>query len=207
MSKKTVDIVCVLDRSGSMDHLAKEVIGGFNSFINEQRKVKGKARVTLVLFDTEYKMVYDRIKLKHVPELTSDVYWARGMTALNDAIGKTIVNLKKKSKGIFLIQTDGGENASREFTNDSVKRLVNKKEKKGWSFVYLGADIDAFGEGMSRGFGNTVQYGATVKGTNDMYSAVSTMAFNTRSAVMADVDVDLMANVDTEELKVTEANA
>lgn len=208
MSKKTVEIVCVLDRSGSMAGLEKDVIGGFNSFIEEQRKVKGKARVTLAIFDTQYTLVYDRIKLKNVPELTSEVYWPRGGTALNDAIGTTIANLKKGSKGIFLIQTDGEENASQEYTNDSIKRLVSKKEKKGWNFIYLGADIDAFGEGMSRGFGNTVGYAKTVVGNKDMYGAVSAMAFTTRTMVEEGVkNYDVMANVDKTKLDVTETDS
>jgi len=201
---KTTDIVCVLDRSGSMYGSERDVIGGFNAFIEDQKKVKGKVRVTLVLFDHEYELVYNRIKLKNVPVLTELEYFPRGSTSLNDAIGTTIANLKKGAKGIFLIQTDGMENTSREYTNDSVKELVAKKENKGWEFVYLGAEIDAFSEGNSRGFGNTVTYSKSAESTNDMYGAVSVMSFATRTAIQEDSVPDIMASVNKDKLQVSE---
>ena len=145
------EIICILDRSGSMGSIATETIGGFNNFIDEQKKVEGKARVTLVQFDNVYEVVYEGIKLKNVPVLDSDTFKPRGMTALFDAIGKTLTNQQKRiddekwaDKVIVLILTDGEENASQEYNEQSVKVLTKEAQDKEWSFIYLGANQDSF---------------------------------------------------------------
>ena len=161
MSKVT-EIVCILDRSGSMSGSEQDVIGGFNSFIQEQKKVKGKARVSLVLFDHEYDVVLDRVKLKKVKPMTEFV--VRGSTGLNDAIGNSITRLGKAKKAIFLIQTDGGENSSREFTTEAIKTLVEKKESEGWEFIFAGTGLSEFSvNSVSQAYGmkmsNTIAVG------------------------------------------------
>lgn len=145
------EIICILDRSGSMGSIATETIGGFNNFIDEQKKVEGKARVTLVQFDNVYEVVYEGMKLKTVPVLDSDTFKPRGMTALFDAIGKTLTNQQKRiddekwaDKVIVLILTDGEENASQEYNEQSVKALTKEAQDKEWSFIYLGANQDSF---------------------------------------------------------------
>lgn len=145
MSK--LHIVSILDRSGSMGGTETEVIGAYNAFIKEQSKITSdngiKATATLILFDNEYEEVYLKTPIDETPELTKEVYFTRGMTALFDAIGKTIVSLEGKKKVIFFIETDGGENASREFSKDKLEALINKKKADGWDFNFVGADLSA----------------------------------------------------------------
>jgi hypothetical protein len=159
--KKMAEIICILDRSGSMNHLADEVIGGFNSFVSEQKKhlINPDNRLTLVLFDDKYEVVYNRLPLYSVPKLTSDVYYTRGMTALNDAIGKSISNVdKSKNRVIVLIQTDGQENSSQEYKLDQIKRMIKDRESMGWEFNFVGAGLEAFQQGQAYGvFGSSNQ--------------------------------------------------
>lgn len=144
------EIICILDRSGSMSSMLTETIGGFNSFISEQQKVKGKAKVTLVQFDNVYEVLYAGVKLKDVPLLDTNTFKPRGMTALLDAIGKTLTEQKARietekwaDKVIVVILTDGHENASQEFSTANVKHLTQVAQTEGWSFIYLGANQDA----------------------------------------------------------------
>lgn len=185
MSKK-INIVAVLDRSGSMMNLQTEVINSFNEFVRgEKTKANKNDTLSLVLFDDHYDMVWDSIKLKDVPELTSKLYFARGMTALNDAIGKTINTFSKKKNILFLIQTDGYENASQEWTNETLKKEVKKKTEKGWKFVFTGANIDSFAEGASRGFDaiNTMNFDATTNGVAETRRFYSNSLGSYRSEV------------------------
>lgn len=172
-------IVFVLDRSGSMGGLENDVIGGFNSFLRDQKKLKGKAKMTVVLFDDRYEVLINAIDLQLVPEITSKEYFVRGMTALLDAVGKTINVVKdaskKKDKIIFLINTDGLENYSREFTSKKVIADMIKeceKERK-WKFVFFGAGIDAFAEGGSIGINAVSTYTHTGGGTQAAYATAS----------------------------------
>lgn len=153
MKDNLSEIVCVVDRSGSMRALTNDVIGGINRFIEDQRKVEGDANFSLVLFDNEVDIVHDSVDINDVPLLTEDTYVVRGMTAMNDAIGMTITNLGNKLKSmkeedrpsnvIVCIMTDGHENASKEFTNKAVKELVDHQtDKYSWEFVFMGANID-----------------------------------------------------------------
>jgi hypothetical protein len=144
---KTIHVVSILDRSGSMQGTENEVIGAYNAFIKEQVKISEEKGVTikttLVLFDNQYEEVYSKVPVAQTPELKEDVYYTRGMTALHDAIGKTISNFHDKKNVIFFIETDGHENASREYNAAGVKSLVEKKKEAGWDFNFVGADLDA----------------------------------------------------------------
>lgn len=179
---KTTHIICILDRSGSMASIAPEVIGGFNNFIDEQKKIEGKAKVTLVLFDDQYEVLHDKVDLKKVGILTEDQYYTRGMTAMNDAIGKTINTLKKKKKAIVLIQTDGAENASQEYTSADIKTLINDKSKKGWDFQFLGADIDAVTSGNNIGIAKTLDFAKTKYGYRQAFTSMSVETANYRAS-------------------------
>ncbi len=180
----TVEIVCILDRSGSMMHLAPEVIGSYNEFIQKQSKEEGKAKVTLVLFDNDYEVVYSRIKLKNVPALTPDVYFARGLTSMYDAIGKTLTSedFKDKKDVMVLIQTDGYENSSHEYNKVSIKALIEEKEKLGWDFIFLGANIDTVQAGASMGVvaSKTASFNATPEGVRGAYTTMSSVTTNYR---------------------------
>lgn len=137
----TTEIICILDRSGSMCGLQQEVINNFNKFLKEQQSIEGDANLTLVLFDDQYEKVYDSLPLKEVPPLTEGTYFTRGMTAMNDAIGKTLNEMQRHDKAIVLIHTDGAENASKEYTQATVKTLTDKLKEK-WEFIFAAGDLD-----------------------------------------------------------------
>ncbi len=154
MRKKLTEIVFVLDRSGSMCGLEADTIGGFNSMIAKQKKQKGKVLVSTVLFDDECEVLHDRISLDKIKPMTEEQYYVRGCTALLDAVGGAvnhIANIHKYArkedvpeKTIFVITTDGMENASRKYSSDDVKKMIEMEtEKYGWEFIFLGANIDA----------------------------------------------------------------
>ena len=147
------EMVFILDKSGSMSGLEEDTIGGFNSMIKRQKEESGRAYVTTVLFDTVVTTVHDRIPLETVPQLTGKDYQPGGCTALLDAIGQTICHIAGirryirpedvPEKTVFVITTDGLENASREFNAEKVRRLIEQRKKDGWEFMFLGANIDA----------------------------------------------------------------
>ena len=156
LQMKTIktELVFILDRSGSMGGLESDTIGGFNSLLKKQQAEPGDCRITTVLFDDNYEILHDRIDIKAVKEITSQEYFVRGCTALLDAVGKTIKKISKVQKNtaddyraekvMFVITTDGMENASKEFTYDKIKSMVEKQKKKyNWEFIFLGANIDA----------------------------------------------------------------
>lgn len=171
------EIVCVIDRSGSMDSVKDDAIGGFNTFLEEQQKQPGNAVLTYVQFDNEYEIVHNQVDLEDVPELTESTYVPRGGTALNDAIGRTIseVASRNPNKVIMCILTDGQENSSQEFTTEQVKEKIKEKEDEGWEFLFLSASPDAWGQSMSYGFNaqNTVTFAANSIGTQSAYHAMS----------------------------------
>ncbi|MEH6628623.1 MAG: hypothetical protein V7739_19465 [Motiliproteus sp.] len=162
---KSVEIICVLDRSGSMENIMDEAISAFNGFVDQQKKQVGKAKLTLAIFDDQYELLYDRIKLKQVPVLTIEDASPRGMTALYDAIGRTVCNAKPDRQTICLIQTDGMENSSQEYSAKKLKALVDDRTKKGWEFVFIGAGIDAFAAGNS--FGLSIEQCVNVTNTSE----------------------------------------
>ncbi|XCP84027.1 vWA domain-containing protein [Roseburia hominis] len=154
MNKNFTELVFILDRSGSMSGLEKDTIGGFNSMLANQKGLGGECRITTVLFDNHYTLLHDRIDIRAVSPMTEKEYFVGGSTALLDAIGITIDKLIRVQKNtaeeyragkvIFVIITDGEENSSREYSSDKVKAMIeHEKEKYGWEFVFLGANIDA----------------------------------------------------------------
>ena len=154
MKKGLTELVFILDRSGSMGGLESDTIGGFNSMLKKQREEAGECRVTTVLFDNRYTLLHDRIDIRAVSPMTEKEYFVGGSTALLDAMGRTIHKIAavqrntaeeyRAEKVIFIIITDGAENASREYSADRVKKLIEEeKEKHGWEFLFLGANIDA----------------------------------------------------------------
>jgi len=175
INKNLTEIVAILDRSGSMTGLEQDIIGGYNNFIEKQKKEKSEANLTTILFDDKYEILHDRINLKDIELITEKEYYARGMTALLDAIGKTIQNFDEKisnlkgknkpGKVIFVITTDGYENASVEFTNKQIKEMVEKQRKeKKWEFLFFGANIDSFDVGRQMGINHTYDYEASKEG-------------------------------------------
>ena len=154
MRKNLTEMVFILDKSGSMSGLEKDTIGGFNSMIERQKKEPGEALVSTVLFSNESKVIHDRVELGKIEPMTDRQYYVGGCTALIDAIGQAIHHIGNVHKyareedvpehTVFIITTDGMENASRCYSSDEVKRMVNRqKEKYGWEFLFLGANIDA----------------------------------------------------------------
>jgi len=175
VEEEAVEIVVILDRSGSMFSIVDDAIGGFNSFIKEQQGVIGKANLTLVQFDDQYEVVHDSIDLNAVPDLDEKTYIPRGSTALLDAIGRTISNHNNCDKVLVAILTDGYENCSHEYTYSAVQQLIAKKEEAGWKFLYLAADQDAIKEGGKFGFkaGDTFTFGKDAMGTRSAYRKMS----------------------------------
>ena len=186
MKDNLTELFIILDRSGSMQRLTADTIGGYNSLIEQQRKLEGEMRVTTVLFDDEYDLLYDTVDINEIPPLTEDTYFARGSTALLDAVGKTIdaaglrysrmFESDRPSKVIFAITTDGMENASREYTLERVKNLIEqKKEKYGWEFLFFGANIDAFGAARSMGISahRTMQFSHDAAGVETCFRRMS----------------------------------
>lgn len=154
MRKGLTEVIFILDRSGSMSGLEADTIGGFNSLIRKQRKEEGEAIVSTVLFDDACDVIHDRVPIAKVENLTEETYFVRGCTALLDAVGGAIHHISnvhkyareedRPEKTLFIITTDGLENASRRYTYARVKAMVERqKEKYGWEFLFLGANIDA----------------------------------------------------------------
>lgn len=168
-----MDVIFILDRSGSMHGSENDTIGGFNSYI-EKNKYKNY-KVTTVLFDNQYEVLYDRVPIKEVRLLTSNEYFTRGSTALLDAIGRSInyIDDKKSKKALFIITTDGYENASKEFNKSKIKSLIESHSN--YEFMYIGADIDSYSEGESIGIKkeNISNYVKDKKGINMLFDAVS----------------------------------
>ena len=154
MKKNLTELVMILDRSGSMGGLESDTIGGYNSMLKKQREEEGEVLVSTVLFDDRSEVLYDRVPLEKMPQMTEKEYYVRGCTALLDAVGGAIRHIgnvhkyareeDRPEKTIFVITTDGLENASREYSYGRVKKMVEQqKEKYGWEFLFLGANIDA----------------------------------------------------------------
>lgn len=166
MKNDLTEVVFILDRSGSMSGLEDDTIGGFNSMLKKQREEEGKANVTTVLFDDEIEMLHKRVNIKEIKNITSKDYYVRGCTALLDAIGYSInfmINVQKNKKEekaknvLFIITTDGYENASKEYTYEKVKKMITyEKERYNWQFLFLGANIDAIS--TARNFGISEEF-------------------------------------------------
>lgn len=189
MKKGLAELVFIIDRSGSMSGLEDDTIGGFNSMLKEQQAVEGEAYVTTVLFDDRYQLLHDRINIQAVAPLTREDYSVRGSTALMDAIGMTIHKIREVQKNtkeeyhaekvMFIIITDGQENASRKYTFDMVKqRIEHQKKKYGWEFIFFGANMDAAAEAGKIGIAadHTQAYCADSIGIRAAYTDMSAIS-------------------------------
>ena len=194
VDQKPTQIVMVLDRSGSMDRISKPTVEGINSFIKEQRNAKGDATMTLVQFDHEYQIDYTARPINEVKDLINgETFRPNGTTALFDAVGKTINDLNTTDDVIFVIITDGHENASKEFNKEKVFGLIEEKKNMGWNFLFLGANQDAIKAGASMGISasNSINYNANAGSVNTLYSNVSSKVSSFRSSKFSGMDLNL----------------
>ena len=204
MKKGLTEIVFILDRSGSMSGLEKDTIGGYNSLMRKQKNEEGEAIVSTVLFDNQIKVLHDRVDLNKIEPMTEKEYYVGGCTALLDAVGGAIHHIgnvhkyaRKEDvpeKTLFIITTDGMENASTRYTYDKVKHMIERqKEKFGWEFLFLGANIDAI-EVAGR-FGikedRAVNYNCDSDGTAVNYKALSKAVSRVRQCSVAEIDLAL----------------
>ena len=186
MKKNLTEIVFILDRSGSMAGLEKDTIGGFNTMIEKQKREQGEAYVSTILFDNETQVIHDRVDIRKIRPITGEDYYVRGCTALLDAVGKSIHHIgnvhkyareeDRPEKTVFVITTDGMENASREYTYERVRQMIEyEKEKHGWEFLFLGANIDAAKEAARFGIteDRAANYHADHQGTAVIYEAMN----------------------------------
>ena len=195
MKKNLTELVFILDRSGSMAGLEGDTIGGFNSMIEKQKGEPGQAFVSTILFDNEQDVIHDRVDIQNIQPMTRKEYYVRGCTALLDAVGKAIHHIgnvhkyareeDRPEKTLFIITTDGMENASREYSYGRLKKMIEQqKEKYGWEFIFLGANIDAAKEAARFGIHAdcAANYHADREGTAVIYEAMSAAVCNIRAA-------------------------
>ena len=205
----TTEVVFILDRSGSMSGLEADTIGGFNSMLAKHKNGENSAYVSTVLFSTESEVIHDRLPIAEVPELTDKEYFVGGGTALLDAMGDAIKHIKNihkyarpedvPAKTIFIITTDGEENSSARYNYDDIKKLVETQKEKGWDFVFMGANIDAFDVASHLGISRnrTVNYHNDSKGTEARFEAMDAfMGSAFLASSMADVKDDWRKVVD-----------
>ena len=203
------ELVFILDRSGSMAGLEADTIGGFNSMLEKQRREPGDAVVSTVLFDNETEVIHDRVSIADVPKLTEKDYTVRGCTALIDAIGGAIHhvgNIHKYARPedvpehtMFVITTDGQENASHRYTSEQVKKMIERqKEKYGWEFLFIGANIDAVETAARYGISRdrAVNYNADGEGTHILYESVAKAVCNVRASTPLGADWSDEINAD-----------
>lgn len=195
MKNNITEIVFILDRSGSMAGLEDDTIGGFNAMIQKQKAEDGEAYVSTILFDNHTEVIHDRVDIQKVAPMTRKEYYVRGCTALLDAVGKSIHHIgnvhkyareeDRPEKTIFVITTDGMENASREYSYARLKAMIERqKEKYGWEFLFLGANIDAAKEAARFGIteDRAANYHADHQGTAVIYEAVCDAVCNVRAS-------------------------
>lgn len=214
MKKNLIEIVFILDRSGSMSGLEADTIGGFNSMIEKQKKADGEALISTVLFDNTSEVIHDRVSVQNIKPMTDSEYTVRGCTALLDAIGGAIHhigNIHKYARAedvpehtLFVITTDGMENASGHYDSDKVKQMIERqKSKYGWEFLLLGANIDAVE--TARAFGiaedRAVNYHADSKGTRLNYEVVGSAIAGVRCGAPMSADWKADIEADFEERK------
>ena len=211
MKKDLTELVFILDMSGSMDHLTDDTVGGFNSVVKEHANGNGDVLVTTYLFNNESKMIHDRLPIAAVPALTEKDYSARGCTALLDAIGEAIqhiVGIHRYAREedipehtIFVITTDGMENASHKFSAENIKtKIKHEQEKYGWEFIFLAANIDAIETAEAFGIDRSraVDYLADEEGTHAVYESVSYAVSNVRKCGSVDSDPDWRKKADAD---------
>jgi len=195
-------IICVLDTSGSMSSIMSDSIGGFNTFLKQQRELPDDATITVALFDDGYELLYDNVDIKKAKDLTSKEWYPRGMTALYDAICKTInidkaklakLGVEAPAKVLVCVVTDGLENRSTEYTLEDTKKLIKECEKDDWNFVYLAANQNAFdvGSGFGISYGNTVNYTASAAGVRKMSKTLSNVTASYRGMSVDNVSFSM----------------
>lgn len=210
MKKNLTEIVFILDRSGSMAGLERDTIGGFNAMIEKQKREQGEAIVSTVLFDNVSEVIHDRVPLEKISPMTERDYYVRGCTALLDAVGGAIHHIgnvhkyareeDRPEKTLFVITTDGMENASRKYSHDKLKAMIERqKEKYGWEFLFLGANIDAAKEAARFGIGadRAANYHADSVGTGVIYETVSAAITQVRNCA-APLRADWKQNIDAD---------
>ena len=186
MKQGLTEIIFILDRSGSMSGLEGDTIGGYNSFLDSQRNTPGEAKVTTILFDDKYEILHNYVDIRDIRPITDKEYFARGNTALLDAVGRTINDVgarlsdtdesERPEKIIFVITTDGQENSSKRFTYPKIHRMItHQREKYNWEFLFLGANIDAAQEAKQLGISQnrSAQYVSSAIGTASLFSTVA----------------------------------
>ena len=201
MRKNLTEIVFILDRSGSMSGLEADTIGGFNSMIEKQKKAEGEALISTVLFDNISEVIHDRVSVQNIKPMTAEDYTVRGCTALLDAIGGAIHhigNVHKYARAedvpehtMFVITTDGMENASRRYDSEKVKKMIERqKENYGWEFLFLGANIDAVETAKHFGISEdrAVNYHSDSEGTLLNYEVVSEVICSVRCSAPLSAD-------------------
>lgn len=208
MKNNLTEMVFILDRSGSMYSLTDDTIDGYNSLLSKQRKEEGEAFVTTVLFDHKYELLHNHVDIKDIQPLTEKEYFARGCTALYDAVGRTINDIgnrlsntpeeERPEKVVVVIVTDGFENSSCEFDKETVKNMIeHQQDKYSWVFMFLGANMDAEKEasdlGIKKGYSKT--YTASKAGTTSVYSAVSCAMTATRSVALDALNTEEVDNL------------
>ena len=194
MKKNLTELVFILDRSGSMSGLENDTIGGFNAMIEKQKREAGEAYVSTVLFDNHREVIHDRVDIQKVEPMTREQYYVRGSTALLDAVGKSIRHIAnvhkyareedRPEKTLFIITTDGMENASHEYSYERVRKMIeHEKGKYGWEFIFLGANIDAAKEAARFGIDESraANYHADSVGTAVIYEAMSEAVCSVRA--------------------------
>ncbi len=193
MKKGLTEIIFILDRSGSMYPVVSDTIGGFNSTIEKQKELDGECLVSTVLFDNYSKVLHDRVDLKNISKLTTKDYEVGGCTALLDAVGDAIHHIKnvhkyireedRPEKTLFIITTDGMENASRKYSYNDVKNLISRQQELGWEFLFLGANIDAYEEGQKFGISDdhVCEYVQNSEGVKEQYSRMNKAIYQMRS--------------------------
>ena len=213
MKKGLTELVFILDRSGSMGGLESDTIGGFNGMIQKQKKEEGEANVTTVLFDDEIETIHDRFPIHIIKPLTDQDYYVRGCTALLDAVGSTVKKVEniqkhlpeemRAEKIIFVITTDGEENASQEYSAKMVKNMIEKQQEKGWQFLFLGANIDAVSEAEKIGIkkSHAATYKNDSKGVQLNYEVVGRVMAQMRVCEPTEVPVENMFRVISEHLE------
>ncbi len=199
MKNNITELVFILDRSGSMAGLESDTIGGFNAMIEKQKKETGECYISTVLFDNVSEVLHDRVKLSEIKPMTDREYTVRGCTALIDALGGAIHhigNIHKYARPedvpehtMFIITTDGMENASQRYSSEQVKRMIERqKEKYGWEFLFIGANIDAVETARRYGISEdrAVNYNADAEGTGIVYESVACAVSKVRKCAALD---------------------
>lgn len=206
MKKGLTELVFILDRSGSMSGLESDTIGGFNGMIEKQRDEAGEVLVSTVLFDDISEVLYDRVDIREIHPMTEKEYFVRGCTALLDAVGGAIKHIKmvrkempkeeRPEKTIFIITTDGMENASQRYSYDKVKKMIEKRQAKNWEFIFLGANMDAVAEAGRMGIkaSRTANFVCDPIGTALNYQVLNETVRGMRSAESAEAMSEMLDN-------------